>query len=248
MENLFYSSIHNKIISHTPEHPKKITGTRLSAVLGKNPYCTPFEVWAAMSRLYERPYEETKYTAAGKVAEPKQIEWLRSIYPKQIITPTDKYGADYMSKTYGDFFPNNEIFGGMWDSLVIDGSGHTETVIECKTHYDGAKSWMNGIPLYYQMQAALYAYLCNTDQIIFLETTLKEKDYANPESIEINRDNTQIIGVRLSQMFPDWDEMIQEAKSFWKIKVMGGVSPDYDPERDKEIMAGIRENNMVIDA
>lgn len=89
-----------------PKKPKKMTGTRFASVLGMNKWSTPFEMWCAISRVYEKPFEDTIYTIAGKTIEPKQAQFMKDTYfMTNLITPTDKFGPDYFKKTYGDFFP-----------------------------------------------------------------------------------------------------------------------------------------------
>ena len=83
-----------------PKKPKKLTGTRFAAVLGKNVWYTPFEIWCAVTRTYEKPFEDTIYTVAGKTIEPKQAEYIsKEYFWRKMLTPTDVYGADYFQKT-----------------------------------------------------------------------------------------------------------------------------------------------------
>ena len=37
----------------------------------------------------------------------------KSYFMTNLITPTDVYGADYFQKTWGDFFKDSPIFGGI---------------------------------------------------------------------------------------------------------------------------------------
>ena len=117
-----------------PKRRKKLTGTRFASVLGLNRWSTPFEIWCACTKTYEEPFEDTIYTIAGKAIEPKQAEYMKSAYfMGNLITPTDVYGPDYFKKTWGDFFPDNSIFGGMWDYLLVGKDGKPTTVLEMKT-------------------------------------------------------------------------------------------------------------------
>ena len=115
----------NNTISVMPSaRPKKITGTRFAAIMGLNRWTTPFNVWCAVTRTYEEPFEDTIYTIAGKTIEPKQAEFMRkSYFMPNLVTPTDMYGPDYFKKTYGDFFHDVPIFGGMWDYLLMGEDG-----------------------------------------------------------------------------------------------------------------------------
>ena len=42
-----------------PKRTKKITGTRFATILGLNPWSTPFEMWLAITKTYEIPFEDT---------------------------------------------------------------------------------------------------------------------------------------------------------------------------------------------
>ncbi len=69
-----------KIAVMPPKRPKKITGTRFAAIMGLNRWSTPFEAWCAITRTYEKPFEDTIYTIAGKIIEPKQAEYMRRAF------------------------------------------------------------------------------------------------------------------------------------------------------------------------
>lgn len=60
----------NKIQIIPPKRPKKLTGTRFATILGLNPWSTPFEIWCEVTRTYQKPFEDTIYTIAGKTIEP----------------------------------------------------------------------------------------------------------------------------------------------------------------------------------
>ena len=104
-------------LTELPKRCKKITGTRLAAILGMNKWSTPFEAWCAITRTYEKPFEGTIYTEAGKAIEPKITDYLRKRYFMDLKSPEDVYGEDFFKKTWGDFFSHIKIFGGMWDAL-----------------------------------------------------------------------------------------------------------------------------------
>ena len=92
----------NTITITPPAKPKKVTGTRFAAIMGLNVWTSPFNAWCAITRTYEEPFIDTIYTKAGKVIEPKQAAYMAETYFwKKILSPTDKYGADYFKKTWG---------------------------------------------------------------------------------------------------------------------------------------------------
>lgn len=105
----------NQIQIAPPKKTKKITGTRFATILGLNPWSTAFEMWCAITKTYEKPFEDTIYTIAGKTIEPKQADYMRKSYGMEITAPADVWGEDYFNKTWGDFFPDNKHLGGMWD-------------------------------------------------------------------------------------------------------------------------------------
>lgn len=229
-----------------PKRTKKVTGTRFATILGLNPWSTPFEMWCAITKTYEKPFEDTIYTIAGKTIEPKQAEYMKKSYGMDLITPTDRYGQDYFNKTWGDFFPENPYFGGMWDYLGVDENGTVDTVLEMKTT-KRIEDWQNDAPEYYALQAALYAYLLGVDNVIMVASFLKEKDYEDPSKFVPNIKNTITVEFKVSERYPDFERMVAEVKSWWGEYVTGGISPVYDEKKDAEILAALRTHNLTPD-
>lgn len=234
----------NTITVTPPKKPKKVTGTRFGAVLGANRWSTPFEAWCAITRTYEKPFEDTIYTVAGKTIEPKQARWIAdNMFWERIQTPTDVWGEDYFKKTWGDFFPQDKIFGGMWDYLFVDANGNPKTVLEMKTT-KRAEDWLEDIPEYYALQAALYAYLLGVDDVIMVCTVLEEKDYEEPDAFVVNASNTFIRPFKVSERYPDMEKTVAKVKRWWNRHVVKGVSPKYDEKKDAEILKALRANNV----
>jgi predicted phage-related endonuclease len=224
-----------------PKKPKKLTATRFATIMNLNAWSTPFSAWCEMTRTYEEPFEDTIYTKAGKVIEPKVCNYLRSRYFMDIKSPTDVYGEDYFKKTWGDFFPNVEALGGMWDFLGDD------FVVEVKTT-KRVEDW-RGVdgevepPIYYKLQASLYAYLLGFDNVVMTCSFLEDKDYINPELFEPNVDNTVVIEFSLSEEFPTFKESyIDPAMEFWRDHVLTGISPQFNEKKDAEILKVLRKN------
>lgn len=229
-----------------PKRTKKVTGTRFATILGLNPWSTPFEMWCAITKTYGKPFEDTIYTIAGKTIEPKQAEYMKKSYGMDLITPTDRYGQDYFNKTWGDFFPENPYFGGMWDYLGVDENGTVDTVLEMKTT-KRIEDWQNDAPEYYALQAALYAYLLGVDNVIMVASFLEEKDYEDPSKFVPNIKNTITVEFKVSERYPDFERMVAEVKSWWGEYVTGGISPVYDEKKDAEILAALRTHNLTPD-
>lgn len=228
-----------------PKKFKKITGTRLAAILNLNKWTTPFQAWCEITKVYEKPFEDTKYTIAGKVIEPKQAEYLKNHFFANIVTPTDVYGKDYFKKTYGDFYPEDEIFGGMWDYLEYDFLGEElERVVECKTT-QRAEDWQVDPPIYYILQVCLYSYLKKINNNLLICSFLTEKDYEHPEDYVPSEENTITREFLTEDYFPDFEgEEIANARAFWRNHVLTGISPDYDEKLDAEYLKELRKNNL----
>lgn len=227
-----------------PAKPKKLTATRFATVLGLNTWSTPFEAWCEITRTYQKPFEDNIYTIAGKTIEPKQIEYMKKAYfMTNLKTPTDIYGKDYFQKTWGDFFPEQDVFGGMWDSLLYDENDKPDTVIEFKTT-KRAEDWKEDVPEYYALQAALYAYMLGVDKVIMVASFLDPKDYDNPDAYVCNADNTITIPFNVSHRYPNFAGYVNEALEWWRKHVVEGVSPEFDEKKDAEILKELRKNHI----
>ena len=230
-----------------PKKPLKITGTRFAAILGYNKWSTPFKCWCEITRTYKEPFVDTIYTAAGKVIEPKQAEYMKKSYAMyNLKTPTDIYGEDYFKKTWGDFFGSVSTFGGMWDYLLYDADGNPTTVLEMKTT-KRSEDWSGGIPEYYALQAALYAYLLGVDDVIMVASFLSTKDYEHPEDFVPSASNTITVEFKVSERYPNFAQMVAQAKAWWEAHVVTGISPDYDEKLDADILKALRTNELPAD-
>ena len=235
-----------------PKKPKKITATRFATILGLNPWSTAFEIWCEITKTYAKPFEDTIYTIAGKTIEPKQIDYMRKAYGMyNLKTPTDIYGEDYFKKTWGDFFRDTPILGGLWDSLLVDENGKPEAVLEFKTT-KRAEDWANDVPEYYALQAALYAYLLGVDDVIMVASFLEPTDYEHPENFTPSANNTITVEFKVSERYPDFHRKVAQANAWWNTHVATGISPDYDEKKDADILKALRTNeapsNANIDA
>lgn len=231
----------NRIKIDPPKKTKKMTGTRFATLMGLNAWSTPFEAWCEITKTYEKPFEDTIYTQAGKVIEPKIIDYLNRVYFLNLKSPTDVYGEDYFKKTWGDFFKDHRVLGGMWDAIGDD------LVVEIKTT-KRAEDWEYDIPIYYKLQACLYAYLLKVDNVIVTASFLEDSDYNNPEAFEPSAKNTIVREFKLSEEIPDFEERyVKKAMEFWTNHVETGISPAYDEKKDAEILKALRTNNVEVD-
>ena len=230
-----------------PKKPLKITGTRFAAILGYNKWSTPFKCWCEITRTYKEPFVDTIYTAAGKVIEPKQAEYMKKSYAMyNLKTPTDIFGENYFKKTWGDFFGDVEILGGMWDYLLYDENGKPNAVLEMKTT-KRSEDWADDVPEYYALQAALYAYLLGVDDVIMVASFLDTKDYEHPEDFVPSASNTITVEFKVSERYPDFGWKVAQATAWWENHVVTGISPDYDEKLDADILKALRTNEAPAD-
>lgn len=226
-------------IENVPKRLKKLTGTRFATVMGLNVWSTPFEIWCDITNTYREPFEENIYTRAGKIIEPKVIEYLRDVYFMDIKAPEDIWGKDYFKQTWGDFYSDKKVFGGMWDAIGDD------FIVEIKTT-KRAEDWADGIPIYYKLQAALYAYLSGFDKVFVTVSFLNPIDYDKPEEFVPNVDNTHLYEFNMSEDFPNFEEeYIQPALDFWNNHVVTGISPDFDENKDADILRELRTKHVT---
>lgn len=228
-----------------PKRPKKLTGTRFATVLGLNPWATEFQTWAEICKVYEEPFEDTIYTKAGKVLEPKQIEYVRKQMwlGDTLKTPTDIFGPDYFKKTFGNFY-TDAVFGGMWDAIEVDEDGDTQTIFEFKTT-KRADDWAEDIPEYYALQAALYAYLSDCDDVVMVATFLEPGDYDNPDALIVSSKNTVVKPFKVSERYPSFEqEFVIPAREWYEAHVAKGVSPVFDEIADKTILKALRTKSV----
>ncbi|WP_165170623.1 YqaJ viral recombinase family protein [Adlercreutzia sp. ZJ242] len=240
----------NTISIEPPKRPKKMTGTRFASVLGLNRWSTPFQMWCDITKAYVEPFEDTVYTLAGKAIEPKQIEYMREAYgmADDLIDPHDVWGSDPFKKTYGNFY-THPVFGGMWDALLVDESwdktaeglvGHTEAVLEFKTT-KRAEDWEDDVPEYYALQAALYAWLLDCDDVIMVVSFLEGPDYDHPEGYVPDAGNTATREFKVSERYPRFlEDYVNPAIDWWNAHVETGESPAFDEDADKDYLKAMR--------
>ena len=201
-------------------------------------------MWCAITKTYEKPFEDTIYTIAGKTIEPKQAAYMKKSYAMDIITPTDIWGKDYFNKTWGDFFPDSPHLGGMWDYLSQGEDGKVDAVLEMKTT-KRAEDWENDVPEYYALQAALYAYLLGVDDVIMVASFLEENDYEDPKKFKPSAKNTITVEFKVSERYPDFAEKVARVEKWWEDHVDTGISPEYDEKKDAEILTALRTNTLT---
>ena len=89
-----YSEDKKHIIIEPPKQKLRITGHRIASVLGLNQYQSPFGAWCEITKLVKLPFEDNKYTIAGKTIEPKLIDVVRKKFPN-VMSIKEYYGNNF---------------------------------------------------------------------------------------------------------------------------------------------------------
>lgn len=236
-----------RIKTNVPMAPKKMTGTRFAQILVPGRFNSPFEAWCEIMRVYEKPFEENKYTRAGEAIQPIQTEYVQQDEcTLEVADPQAVYGENPETQTNYDFFPHDDLFGGMWDAVGRTKDGTIEKVYEMKTTgLKNANYWERerfGIPMDKLLQGALYAYLLGLSAVTMVSSYLKPEDYDAPETYVCSEQNTQKREIKLSEISHSFEEeYIEKAKRWWDTHVVTGLSPRFDLEKDQKIIEALEK-------
>lgn len=237
----------NIILPEPPKQRLRITGHRMASVLGVNPYQSAFGAWVEITKLVKLPFEDNKYTIAGKAIEPKLIKLVQKKFPNT-MSIEEYYGNNFKDYQYNNFVKDSNIFGGVMDAVCTEDDMTTLTaIIECKTSSKPQEWTNNSVPVSYLLQGAEYCYLKGIDRIVFVCAFLKDEDYNHPEKFKPTKDNTIIVVKKLKDIIIDvngklmtFDEIIKYCEDWWNKYIETGISPEFDEKLDKEYLDIIR--------
>lgn len=234
---------------------KKITGSRLSSILNKNKYCSPFKVWTMMTNLYFEEMDET-LSKVGNIIEPK----IKNYVEDKIKIKFKQYNP---FEVKWDVFNDNKIFGGIPDGEPINNKNEIDyennnPMLEIKTtsidsfkyktvngilelqkdenniplikeKFGKKNSWfIDGkiqIPDEYKLQLSLYLYLRKVSKGIFAIAFLEKEDYAFPDKFIC--ENREIYLVELFLENEDFSKIIDSARNWYMYYIEKGISPEF---------------------
>lgn len=249
-----YNESKKGIIINPPKQRLRITGHRIASVLGLNKYQSPFGAWAEITKLVKLPFEDNKYTLAGKAIEPKLIKYLGDKFPN-VMSIEDYYGNNFETYKWNNFIDESNIFGGIIDAVSTKNDLKTIVMIaECKTSSKPQDWANNNVPIEYLLQGAMYSYLKGLDKVVFICAFLEDADYNHPEKFKVNDKNTIIVVKRLDELVFDIngeylniEGVMQKATEWWNTYIETGISPEFDEKVDKEYLDIIRATDEVKD-
>jgi len=229
-----------------PARPLKITGTRFSAVLGRDRFKTPFAVWCELTRVAKCRFVETPRLKAGRVVEQSLVTALKDWYPCLGLRHASEC-SEFTDNPY-DYFPNQPIFGGKWDAMG------TDLMVEIKTTAaKNARYWMQGTPEQHILQTALYAYLARCNRFIIACSFLEDRDYEQPESFKPELCAGRVMAnsvyreFKLDEILPDFEcNYVQRALAFWEEYVVTGVSPEYTEQDIRSGLVTLLEEGQAV--
>lgn len=238
------------ILDELPKKKKKITGHRFPAILGIDRYNSPFSAWCEITGLATLPFEDNKYTIAGKTVEPKMIEYARQKFPN-IMSMEEYYGNNIDEYRYSNYKDLGRIFDGVRDFVSVKNNGRDIVMVgECKTS-SAPQQWVgDNVPLSYLAQGMLYAYLDKLDRILFVASFLNPMDYNHPENYKVSDANTKFTVKKLNECYlplPNGDMgtielAIEYCEQWWSDFIEKGISPPFDEIKDKPYLDIIRKS------
>lgn len=233
-----------------PRNRKSITAGRFSKVIGCNHWATDFQAWCEIMRCKVPPFEDNKYTIAGKAIESKLIEYAKGSVSPYIRDPEQYFQCNDAKREMNFEFFDHPLFGGMWDALAFDRPDVVFTdpvlpiaVIECKTT-SRPQDWEMGIPDNYKAQGLLYAQLLDVEDVYFPVAFLEPDDYDDPESFECTEDNTRIYHIKRDEpigRFENILEAMEFAMQWNEAHVEQNVSPVFNEKKDEEYLRLLRQ-------
>lgn len=245
----------NIILSEPPKQKLRITGHRFASVLGLNQYQSPFGCWCEITKLVKLPFEDNKYTIAGKTIEPKLIDLVRKKFPN-VMSIEEYYGASIDKYKWNNFVEDSNIFGGIIDAVATKDDLKTLTmIVECKTSSKPYAWENNQVPIEYLLQGCEYSYLKGLDRVLFVCAFLQDMDYSRPENFVPTEENTIMVVKKLKDVIvemPDkslitFDEAIEYCEKWWKEHIETGISPEFDEKKDKAYLDIIRTSQPIND-
>lgn len=243
------------VLSEPPKQRLRITGHRFASVLGLNQYQSPFGAWAEITKLVKLPFEDNKYTIAGKTIEPKLIDVVRKKFPN-CVSIEEYYGNNIEKYRWNNFIDESNIFGGIIDAVATKEDLKTITaIVECKTSSKPHLWSNNNVPIEYLLQGCEYSYLKGLDRVVFICAFLQESDYNHPEMFEPTEENTILVVKKLKDVritMPSgeiitFDQAIEYCEQWWEKYVETGISPEFDEKLDKQYLDIIRTSQPIND-
>jgi putative phage-type endonuclease len=200
---------------------KGIGGSEVAAVLGLDPYRSPYSVWVEKSKGESRNIDNL-YTRAGTKLEPIVVEYFKE---ETDFVIEEQNADDFHQVTHPDY----EYMRGSRDRIYIKPNGE-RCILECKTTQSTIDK--NDLPVtwYCQLQWYMGLYNIENGSIAWLERGLRF-DY---------------IELPLDRNF--FNYLVEKVREFWEDYVVTNTEPPYLHLHDIESKYPLHTDNAVIEA
>ncbi len=224
---------------------RKITGTSVGALLGVNPYQTPFVASAKLLGLGDEiGISDKPAVKAGVALEGRIIDYIRDRYAKNgelgvfdtILSAEEVYApreGDHESwKTDWE----DPVFGGHVDCICyVDGQPYIGEVKTAKNLI----AWADGVPEHYLWQVYLYNhFITHQKKAYVMLGVVTDETYADPSTWKPTDENCQLYEVDI----PDnVEEVIGSLRQWYMDHTKKGLTAQWtDNVKDRELLDWLR--------
>ncbi len=210
---------------------KPITGTKIGAITGDNPWSSPFVVFMDMYR-FAIPFEMTVQIEKGMEYEPYVIKGVNSLNNTKF--------SDYTSTPYYDWDVNSPL-GSKYNGKIDGWDAKKKIILECKvTSRKNLSKWIkNQPPKYYLLQMLLYAKLAEAEEIWLSGYFLDPEDYDLPTKTKIENHKLRIWKYKFDNTIKEFlESKLKIAENFIENNINKRISPKFDPSKkcDREVL------------
>lgn len=177
-----------------------ISGTDISAILGQNPWITPFDVWLS------------KTGQAPEIVETKAMRWGKRMEPFLIEDLADEQGLRVIRNNNTVFRSRSlEMMVGTPDAWVVDkpALGEAKTKTQPFGHGEWGAPGTDEVPDHYLLQCQWYAKMFQAE-VVFLPVLIRLDDFR----------------IYKIEAHPELQgQMYESAMKFWQDHVLSGAPP-----------------------
>lgn len=214
----------------------KVSGTSMAGILGLSPWSSPFQVACNLLGLCREDISGKPAIRTGQILEPVVIDYLDRRYPeKGVFLPAE----EVFEKREGDHDAwvsdfADPVFAGHVDGIVMSRDENAEErILEIKTS-SNMDSWVDGVPVYYYWQVALYNEFLTQKDNAFVGLGIVNMDtYRDPQSWVPCDRNVMLFDMQIDRA--DVQAKMEQIRDWYREYILKGVTPEYDPENPKDV-------------
>lgn len=224
---------------------RKITGTSIGALLGQNPYMTPFVASAKLlglgdeTGISDKPAVKTGIALESRIIDYMRVRRARNgesgifdtiLSAEEVYAPRE---GDHESwKTDWD----DPVFGGHVDCICyVDGQPYIGEVKTAKNLI----AWSDGVPTHYLWQVYLYNhFITHQSKAYVMLGVVTDETYADPNTWVPSDENCILFEVDIPENVGD---VIEAVRNWYaKTTAKGLTAPWTDSPKDRELLDWLR--------